>query len=284
MRPLSEFLSIPDPPTIWLIDPYVSRSGITFIHGRTSIGKSPLTWEMARCMSLGIPFLGWNTTQCRVLYVEADTPSVVVRPRLRLLPEPQGDWWIDCVHELGLDIAEPNQSTVAWLKRAREIKPEAVFWNTLRSLTRKDLSKGETVSAFYTTLRVAFPNAAHIITHHNRKESTREDAVEIPEEDHSGSSGWRDIAQIALHLRKRVVGEKSYLSLEHTKTQGSPMMSPTKFTLDEDGTTLIQDQRLAWIRERVSQGVSIHETEACRELNISRATYFRLLAQVRLGA
>lgn len=235
-------------------------------------------------MSLGIPFLGWNTTQCRVLYVEADTPAVVVRPRLRLLPEPQGDFWIDCVNELGLDIAAPTQRTVAWLKRVQECQPEVVFWNTLRSLTRQDLSKGETVSGFYTTIRVAFPGAAHVITHHNRKESTREDAVEIPEEDHSGSSGWRDIAQVALHLRKRVVGNKSYLSLEHTKTQGSPLMSPLRFTLDDDGTRLILDEKLARFKALVSRVPALRETEVMAELSISRSTYFRLLAQVRLGA
>ena len=173
---------------------------------------------MARCISQGIPFLGWTTYPSRVLYVEADTPGVLVKPRLRSLPEPLGPWWIECIQDWALDLANPGQKGFMALRGLQDAcKPEVVFWNTLRSLTRWDLSRGETVSNVYQTLRMCFPGAAHVIVHHNRKASTDPNATQLPEEDHSGSGAWRDTAQIVLHLRSRGTTTQTWLSLEHTR-------------------------------------------------------------------
>jgi hypothetical protein len=106
----------------------------------------------------------------------------------------------------------------------------------------------------------------------------------VPEEDHSGSSGWRDTAQIVLHMRYR----HSHLVLEHTKTQGSPKMSPLRLELNEDGTTWAtnprrEEARRLWnaaLREDPSQGRLALSHRISHELNISRATLFRLLGPV----
>jgi hypothetical protein len=285
MPTLDEFLSTPDPPTLWLCDPYVARDSITFLHGKTSIGKSPLTWELARCISQGIPFLGWHTNVARVLYVEADTPAILVKPRLRLLPKPRGAWWIECIQDWGLDLANPGQRGVVGLRGLYDAcKPELVIWNTLRSLTKADLSRGETVQAVYGLLRQCFPGSAHFIVHHNRKESTRPDTVDVPDEDHSGSSGWRDTAQIVLHMRYR----HAHLVLEHTKTQGSPKMSPLRLELAEDGTTWLVDPRRQAVRRLWFEALAADPSQSRRklaerlatDLSVHPATIYRLLGPV----
>src|SRR5262245_40459577 len=116
MQSLSDFLSSPDPAPDFLINPYLPRGGLVYLHGATSIGKSPLLWEIARCLSLGLPFFGHETIQGTVLFIEGDGPLDLLKPRLRLLPEPQGAFWLEGIYGQGVDLASPLPSTVARLR------------------------------------------------------------------------------------------------------------------------------------------------------------------------
>jgi len=67
----------------WLINPFAVRGGITFIWGKTSTGKSPLTWAMAAAVGDGSPFFGLPTTKGKVLYIDVDSPESVAISRLQ---------------------------------------------------------------------------------------------------------------------------------------------------------------------------------------------------------
>lgn len=267
----------------WICNPYVGRQSITFLHGKTSIGKSPLSWELARCVSQGIPFLGWPTVQSRVLYLEADTAELVIRPRLRHMTQPVGHWQIAFFSGRTTNLLDPRNFTHSLFRQWRTTwEPELVIWNTLRQFYKGNSIDSDTVTQVYNAMLTSFPKAGHWISAHDRKTNTDADSRIIEDEAFSGSGAWRDLAQVGLHLVK-TGSEKGviHLRLDHTKTQLSEQVHSLKLTLEPNGTTIrsslptLERINELWEQAR-SQGIKDPETWVAHELSISRATLFRI--------
>ena len=283
MKRIADVLATPDEEQEWICNPYVGRQSITFLHGKTSIGKSPLSWELARAVSQGLPFLGWPTAQSRVLYLEADTAEIVVRPRLRLMPQPIGEWRIAFFSGKTIDVKDPKSYIHLLFKEwQKELQPELVIWNTLRQFYRGNAIDSDTVTQVYNAMLQSFPTAAHWVSAHDRKSSTDADTHEVEDEAFSGSAAWRDLAQVGLHLVKlESKGGVLTLRLDHTKTQLSEMVHPIRLTLAANGTTVTSNvPSLARIdelwQEARSHGIKDPETWVAEKLSISRATLFRI--------
>ena len=287
MKHIEKVLAEPDAETEWICNPYVGRQGITFLHGKTSIGKSPLSWELARCASQGLPFLGWPTVPSRVLYLEADTAEIIVRPRLRLMTQPIGNWNIAFFSGKTLDLKDPKNFMhslfQAWRK---EYEPDLVIWNTLRQFYKGAAIDSDTVTQVYNAMLQSFPKAGHWVSAHDRKTSTDSESHEVDDEAFSWSAAWRDLAQVALHLVKvESKGGTLTLRLDHTKTQLSEQVHSIRLTLDPNGTTITSNvptrERIEelWQEAQVS-GVKDCGTWVAERLNISRRTLFRIKKQV----
>src|SRR5689334_20668501 len=283
MKHIADVLATADEEIEWICNPYVGRQSITFLHGKTSIGKSPLSWELARCVSQGIPFLGWPTAPSRVLYLEADTAEIVVRPRLRKMTQPIGDWNIAFFSGKTIDLKDPkNFVHRLFAEWQRTLNPELVIWNTLRQFYKGNAIDSDTVTQVYNAMLQSFPSAAHWVSAHDRKSSTDNDSHEVEDESFSGSAAWRDLAQIGLHLVK--VDQKANvitLRLDHTKTQLSEQVHSIRLTLAANGTTITSNvpplERIEELwQEARSQGIKDPETWVAEKLNISRATLFRI--------
>src|SRR3990167_732338 len=276
---IAELLAEPDEQMAWICNPLVVRHGITFLYGKTTIGKSPLTWELARCVSQGLPFLGMPTNKSHVLYIEADTPKIVLKPRLRLLPEPIGDWRMEFVVGRSIDLPDPKHPIHAvfgqW--RLQWGEPDLVAWNVLRHLYRGSAIAGEVASGVYTAMRGLFPQAGHVVVGHDRKSSNDPDATQHSDEDFSGSSAWWDLATVGLHLVKT----KS-LTLYHTKTQASELLKPMTLDLSSDGTQIKSHHaRLhQQIEELWSKAPKGDKGQwVAEQLGIHRATVYRIKSQ-----
>lgn len=286
MKPISDVLDAPDEEQEWICDPYVGRKSITFLHGKTSIGKSPLSWELARCASQEIPFLGWPTVKSRVLYLEADTAELVMRPRLRKMTPPIGDWKIAFFSGKTIDLRDPKNFIHLLFKEWRKTwEPDLVIWNTLRQFYKGSAIDSDTVTQVYNAMLQSFPQAGHWVSAHDRKSNTDADSHEIDDEAFSGSAAWRDLAQVGLHLVKvESKGGALTLRLDHTKTQLSEQMHSIRLTLAANGTTITSNvppkERIdeLW-QEAKSQGVSDCATWVAGKLNISRASLFRIKKQ-----
>lgn len=286
---LTDLLSAADTPPDFLCDPYILRRGITYLHGKTSIGKSPLTWELARCIAQGLPFLGHPTTAGTVLYLEADTAPTLMSPRLRLLPEPRGNWTFDFLLGASMDLANEGHSIHHHLAALHhQLHPDFVIWNTLRQFYKGSAIDSDTVTRVYNAMYRAFPVAGHLVVAHDRKGSTHPDATHHEDEDFAGSAAWRDLATTALHLVRRTTKGGTLLSLEHTKSQVSEQADPLRYTLDPDGTRLHPVGHplypaLKALMDDLGQCQATAEvvTLAQKELNISRKTVFRILASVK---
>jgi len=157
---ISEILAKPDDPTNFLLEPYIVRGGITFLHGDTSIGKSPLTWEVARCLAQGRDWLGLSTNQCRVLYLEADTPESTLRTRLRSLTSPIGEWRIEFLTDVSMNLCDHEHRIFkVFHDYTKRFGPfDLVIWNTLRQFYQGSAIDSEVPQKVYKALRLAFPD------------------------------------------------------------------------------------------------------------------------------
>lgn len=276
---VSDLIQEPDEQIAWICNPLVVRHGITFLYGKTTIGKSPLTWELCRCASQGIPFLGMPTHKSRVLYIEADTPKVVLKPRLRLLPEPVGDWRMEFVVGRTIDLPDEKHPIRPVFEqwRLQWGEPDLVVWNVLRHFYRGSAIASEVASGVYSSMRTLFPQAGHVVVGHDRKSSTDPDASSQSDEDFSGSSAWWDLATVGLHLVKT-----KNLTLYHTKSQASEILKPMTLDLAPDGTQIKSHHaRLhQQIEELWGQAPKGDKAQwVADQLKIHRATVYRIKSQ-----
>ena len=220
----------------FLIDPYVPEGGIILVYGKTRVGKSPLSWEVARCVGSGTPFFGRPTRQGRVLYLEFDAPRRLVQPRIELLSIPSNVWWefLPSCHII-------NSPVQARLREWNaEVAPELVIVNTLRGVHQGDEKDGSLPLRIYTTFQALFPKAAIWFTHHDKK-SQGEAATEgtDPDEAFSGHMAWLNHCQTGIHLTRMGGREQGLILMRHTKSQVSAEAPPVQLKLDSDGSHLI---------------------------------------------
>jgi hypothetical protein len=281
-----DFVSQEISDTLFLVDPYVPREGIVFFHGKKSLGKSPLTWELARCVALGQSFLGRPTSKGRVLYVEADTPPILVRKRLQKLPGPlPTDWYLEFTPPFNVLI--PNSPAVNRLRTiGRDLSPELVIINTLRKVHYADDKESDVPVRVYGAFQDLFPHAALWFTHHDKK-SGDPTIPRDPAEEHSGSAAWRNDAQVALHLVKNGAG-KGVLRLDHTGSQVSELAEPIVLQLEDDGSNIgLHSRRRAGRVEAVYQALdpdlTVRErvTRTAHATGMSESTVWRALRDLK---
>lgn len=80
---LQDLLAIEYPPTRWRIDAVLPSQGVAVLGGLPKAGKSLLSNQQALCIASGMPFLGQETVQGRVLLIEAEGSRPALQDRLR---------------------------------------------------------------------------------------------------------------------------------------------------------------------------------------------------------
>ena len=69
----------------WTVEGLVCKGLITIAVGDSGLGKSPLFYQMALCVTAGIPFLGHETKQGPVIYFDFENGLVQIRDLTRSL-------------------------------------------------------------------------------------------------------------------------------------------------------------------------------------------------------
>ena len=226
------------PETPFILDPYIPKQSIVLLWGDTSIGKSPITWAMAQSVAKGVSYFGLPAYPGRVLYIEADTPEVVLAPRLKAAPDAPENVWFYLTP--GLSVPNISHDQLSELRDiGREIKPDVVFLNTLRKLHDMDDRESRTPKVVYGFFQHLFPKAALVFVHHIRKTPTDPRIQENDKEAFSGSKHWLDDAQVGLYLSRHSSRDgRENLRLYHIKSQVSETINPLPLRLHPDGTTL----------------------------------------------
>lgn len=276
-------------PVPFLIDPYIPRESIIFLYGDTSLGKSPLTWAMASAIGSGTSFYGLPTTPGTVLYVEADTPEVVVSPRLQLVRQaPEGVWFLFSgkmsAPMLGQAILEEL------IQVQEELHPDLVVLNTLRCIHDEDDKDSAAPKKVYSFFQKVFPGAALLFVHHIRKAPTDPRIQENERESFSGSKHWLDDAQVGLHLSRYNTKEsRENLRLIHSKSQVSEVINPMGLKLHPDGTTITSPAYGELLRvyellnsepDRAKHSIDV---QVAQEMGVSESTAKRRRLMIEAG-
>ena len=285
--PLPDFLAqqITTPP--YLVDPYVPAGGIVFLYGKPSLGKSPLTWKMAQCVALGVPFLGCPTAQATVLYIDVDgTPAAELQKRLKLLPQPYpADFQLVLMAPFNIvgRGAESDLARTRLAQMSQSVKPGLVIVNTLRKVHWADDKESDVPSRVYTAFHGLFPGASILFVHHDKKTVLGPSGASTEaDEAFSGSQAWLNDATVGLHLVRH--GAEGLLRLDHTKTQVSERKPPLMLVLAPDGTTLTTQEEhhfkrleAAWADLDPAWTKQAKVTAVRGQLGVSESTVWRWL-------
>lgn len=267
----------------YLLDPYIPEEGDIFIYGDTSIGKSPLSWHMARCIGEGEHFFGLPTKKggAPVLYLEVDTPDVLVIPRLQKLPPARNVTF--CLHHGNLNAPNMDMEMMQTLQALNtRLRPAAVFINTLVKAHDLDDKEPKTPSKVYGFFRGLFPRSACVYMHHVRKQDRNPAHKEFSKEAFSGSKHWIDDATVGLFLQPYRGKDQGNLRLYHTKSQVSQKFKPLPLNLEKDGSNMtspLYDDLLTvyemfheWVGEHGHDGMGRLDNEVAARLGCSRDT------------
>lgn len=226
------------PEAVFLLDPYITRGGITFLWGDTSIGKTPLMLEMAACIGEGQPFFGLRTRQSRVLIVETDMPEGLFGQRLKAAAR----WTpnVSFIFPGPMSIPFVSADGIAALGAAMQaVQPDLVCIDTLRFCHDMDDRESRTPKVVYSFFRKHFPGCALLFVHHEKKKPSDPKALQNQKESFSGAKNWLNDAQVGIHLERFEPEDKSTnLRLYHWKSQVSEQLKPMRLLLGDDGMTL----------------------------------------------
>ena len=269
----------------WLIEPYLPVEGIVLLHGKFSLGKSPLVWRIAQCVSEGIDFFGYTPERTgNVLYVEIDEPLIVTKDRLaKLDPMPRN------VHILGMkpfNIIQLGREDEELLRDANEHHPLVVLVNSLRKCHSMDDKDSATPSRVYGKWQGLFPESCLVFVHHDKKSDVVDGRrMESNDEDFSGSQAWINDAQVGLHLKSAPNARRTrQVVLEMTKSQLSALQDPLKLKLADDGVNWVDAgaEAVKDVFQSLDPGLpkmARYEITADR-LNVSTKTVRRVLREV----
>ena len=230
---------------LFLINPYVPSGGIVFLWGDTGVGKSPIGWEMARCIGTGASFFGLPTVVGKSLYIELDTPERLVAERLQKLstwvpPEKGG---VDFLFLPPLSVPVLSPKDLNLLHRAAERDYDFVVINTLRKCHSMNDKEPQTPKVVYEFFQRTFPAAALLFVHHAKKSQLNQASgsyeAGLSKESFSGAKNWINDAQVGINLRKfRNARAGTNLHLTHENTQISAEYKPLPLKLAGDGSNL----------------------------------------------
>lgn len=80
---LSELLAMELPPREYLLEPWLSRSGLCMVYAKRGVGKTFFALEVAVAVAYGTSFLSFKAPKpAKVLYVDGEMPANIMKERL----------------------------------------------------------------------------------------------------------------------------------------------------------------------------------------------------------
>ena len=230
------------PSSLYLVNPIVPLGGIIFVYGKSGVGKSPWSWQIADAVSKGEPFLGMDTNgPAPVLYVDVDTRWWTIQERWKVAGyEPAFDIGVgegfDCMSSMW----EYSTIRQGFLDRQVSRHYKLVIISTLAKIHHFSFADANAPSEMYLRWQQVFgEECAIMFIHHDKKTTNQGEEINddqlyhLTRESFSGNQQWLDHATTALHLTRRG-GDYKFL-LEQVKDQGSRKAAPIKCVLGERG-------------------------------------------------
>jgi hypothetical protein len=161
----------------FLVEDIVPVRGPALMVGRSGIGKTPLLFQLGLSVAMGIPFVGLQTIQGRVLYIDAETSEEACYTYLRdlstFLGVKPGENPPFHVHSVNWSPwPTPGEHHTTRTKRLIEaLKPDLVIFDCLRPLWPQAETSSEAAQEFWAFQRelINTYGLATLTVHHIRK-------------------------------------------------------------------------------------------------------------------
>ena len=83
---MADFMNLQFPPREYLLDPWLTTTGLAMIHAPAGHGKTMLALSIGYAVASGRPLMRWNVERRgRVLYVDGELPGTLLQRRLQKL-------------------------------------------------------------------------------------------------------------------------------------------------------------------------------------------------------
>lgn len=206
---ISDLYGTEYPETEWLVESLIATSSVNILSGIPGQFKSWITQELARCVSLGIPFLGhFKTVQESVLIVDEETHPRHIKKRLKMLGVPV-DAPISILAGAGVRI-DVEKSFKELVRIVRENNIGLIIFDSLIRFHGGDENSAQDMKQVLGKFRSMLdPAVAILITHHHRKTGAFSQSVS---QNLRGSSDI--LASVELQLAVEVIRDENPKTLE----------------------------------------------------------------------
>jgi len=153
----------------WLIDGLLPDVGWTLFYGTREVGKTTFAMQMCDSLQKGQPFLGRETKQCDILFIQADSLALEWKAMLkRIAPKSQGWTMLDVPSKcLG------NPQYVDTLNNLKEkVSPGFIVFDSLYNLTAWPINT-ESVLIPVNMMKAIAGGVPWLLIHHPPHSETR---------------------------------------------------------------------------------------------------------------
>jgi len=172
----------------WVVDKLIPQQSITLLHGRGGIGKTWITLVLAHAVSKGIPFMGLETVQCPVVYVDYENSLPVLVERVKKIQASDVLYW----HNTN-EMRPPKIDAKEW-ELYKSLPVGLLVYDTLRAAQTKDENDSKQMAEVMTRLKelrdIGF---TILLLHHTPKGN---------DQTYKGSTAILDLADHVLSLHK----------------------------------------------------------------------------------
>ena len=172
----------------WIVDKLIPKQSITLFHGRGGIGKTWLSLVLAHAVSKGMPFMGLDTVQCPVVYVDYENSLPVLVERVKKIEAEDVLYW----HNTN-EMRPPKIDAKEW-ELYKSLPVGLLVYDTLRASQTKDENDSRQMAEVMTRLKeLRDAGFTILLLHHTPKGN---------DQTYKGSTAILDLADHVLSLHK----------------------------------------------------------------------------------
>ena len=170
--PANSFIRLNLPPVPFYIKDWLPKPGRMIIYAPAKAGKSYATYQMARCIGAGVPFLEMPTTQGRVLVLQFELGASILQMRLRETGQDYENVFVGTTFAMKLDTTAGQEQLV---KALDAVRPNVVILDPLAKILTGDENESHDVRPILDSIDLAMEafDCSFIIMHHAGKDIGR---------------------------------------------------------------------------------------------------------------
>lgn len=119
----------------WVVDRLIPRGAIIILFGKGGIGKTWVAMDFGRCIADGLPYLGLQTIQSPVVFIDFENPLAVLNERTRKLGDCKGVYFWRANNP---KLTAPRLDSKEWALYKKLPEGAVLIFDTLRASQGRD--------------------------------------------------------------------------------------------------------------------------------------------------